>query len=84
MSQELNVLALVKGRERYVFVYDDASHRGLIAALHAWAAHPHLSFSWFDAAVLAERSQQQLLAAAAAAEQDPLARRQQAGLPEAD
>ena len=25
MSQDINVLALVKGNERYVFLYDDAS-----------------------------------------------------------
>jgi len=31
---ELNVLALIKGTERYVFVYDDASQAELLHAFH--------------------------------------------------
>jgi hypothetical protein len=59
VRRELNVLALVKGTERYVFVYDDASRPGLIDTLRQWAADPELSFSWFDAAVLTEKARQQ-------------------------
>lgn len=83
MTQELNVLALVKGHERYVFVYDDASQVALIEALQAWAMRPDLSFSWFDAAVLADRSQQQLMAAQTP-QVEAAVRRQRAGLPEGD
>ena len=50
MSREFNVLALVKGQERYIFVYDDDSRQPLIEALRDHAADPRLSFSWFDAA----------------------------------
>ncbi len=59
MRRELNVLALIKGEERYVFVYDDASRPALIDTLRQWAADPELSFSWFDAAVLTEKARQQ-------------------------
>ncbi len=59
MRRELNVLALIKGEERYVFVYDDSSRAGLIDTLRQWAADPELSFSWFDAAVLTEKAKQQ-------------------------
>jgi hypothetical protein len=63
MSQELNVLALIKGNERYVYVYDDDSRATLLAAFQAQAADPHLSFTGFDAAVLTQKAHEQALAA---------------------
>lgn len=59
MRREFNVLALVKGAERYVFVYDDQSVDALIHSLRDHAANPRLSFSWFDAAVLTEKLREQ-------------------------
>ena len=59
MARELNVLALVKGQEHYVFIYDDANRARLIDVLRDQAADPRLSFSWFDAAVLTEKIRQQ-------------------------
>jgi hypothetical protein len=59
VSREFNVLALVKGQERYIYVYDDDSRQPLIEALRDNAADPRLSFSWFDAAVLTEKARQQ-------------------------
>jgi len=59
MGQEFNVLALVKGTEHYVFVYDDDSRQTLIDALRDQAADPALSFNWFDAAVLSQKAREQ-------------------------
>jgi hypothetical protein len=59
MRRELNVLALIKGNERYVFVFDDASRPQLIDAFRDQAADPDLNFNWFDAAVLTEKARQQ-------------------------
>ena len=59
MGHELNVLALIKGQERYVYVYDDESRACLLRTFHAQAANPHLSLSWFDAAVLAQKAKEQ-------------------------
>jgi hypothetical protein len=59
------VLALIKGNERYVYVYDDESRPDLIDALRNQAADPQLSFSWFDAAVLTEKAREQGRSAAA-------------------
>jgi hypothetical protein len=59
MGQELNVLALIKGQERYVYVYDDASRSSLLATFHAQAADPRLSLNWFDAAVLTQKAREQ-------------------------
>lgn len=59
MRREFNVLALVKGAERYVFIYDDESWEPLIDAFRDQAADPELSLSWFDAAVLTEKAREQ-------------------------
>lgn len=57
--RDLNVLALIKGAERFVFVYDDDSRAETIAAIRDHAADPTVSLNWFDAAVLTERAQKQ-------------------------
>lgn len=59
MSQEFNVLALVKGDERYVYVYDDASREALLDAVNRQAADPLLSLNWFDAVVLTRKAEEQ-------------------------
>jgi hypothetical protein len=59
VAREFNVLALVKGAEHYVFVYDDRSADALVAALRDLAAEPGVSFTWFDAAVLTEKAREQ-------------------------
>jgi hypothetical protein len=59
VAQELNILALIKGDERYVYVYDDASRADLLTTFDTQAADPSLSLNWFDAAVLAEKAREQ-------------------------
>jgi hypothetical protein len=59
VRRELNVLALIKGNERYIFVYDDDSRQPLIDAFRDQAADPQLTFNWFDAAVLSEKAREQ-------------------------
>jgi hypothetical protein len=71
VPRELNVLALIKGTERYIYVYDDESRPELIDALRNQAADPRLSFSWFDAAVLTEKAREQEKAAATQPAPDP-------------
>lgn len=58
MSQDINVLALVKGAERYVFLYDDASRAETLRTLGRYASNPELTFSWYDAAVLSQKVRQ--------------------------
>lgn len=55
MQRGINVLALVKGQERFVFLYDDASADQLLRTLGAYAADPDLNFDWYDAAVMSQR-----------------------------
>ena len=59
MGQEFNVLALIKGKERYVYVYDDTSRAPLLEAFRAQAADPELSLNWFDVAVLTQKAREQ-------------------------
>lgn len=58
MSQDINVLALVKGEERYVFLYDDDSRAETLRVLGRYASNPELSFTWYDAAVLSQKVRQ--------------------------
>ena len=55
MQREMNVLALVKNSERYVFLYDDDSTEAVLQKLGQYAADKDLSFSWYDAAVLSQK-----------------------------
>ncbi len=59
MSQDINVLALVKGSERYVFLYDDSSRAETLRILGRYASNPDLSFTWYDAAVLSQKIRQE-------------------------
>ena len=56
---EFNVLALIKGQDRYIFVYDDDSRDALIDDIRDKAADPEVRINWFDAAVLTERVRNQ-------------------------
>jgi hypothetical protein len=58
VNQDINVLALVKGEERYVFLYDDASRAETLRVLGRYASNPELSFTWYDAAVLSQKIRQ--------------------------
>lgn len=68
MDQEINVLALVKGNERFIFLFDDQNRDETLRQLARFAADPELDFSWYDAAMLSRKirdavpSEQDLLA----------------------
>ena len=59
MNDDINVLALVKGSERYVFLYDDDHRADTLRMLGRYASNPDLSFSWYDAAVLSQKIRQE-------------------------
>src|SRR5436305_11801503 len=58
VTQDINVLALVKGEERYIFLYDDEHKSDALRTLGRFASNTELSFSWYDAAVLSQRIRQ--------------------------
>lgn len=55
VNDDINVLALVKGKERYIFLYEDNQQAEALRMLGRHAANPELSFSWYDAAVLGKK-----------------------------
>lgn len=57
-DDDINVLALVKGRERYIFLFDDTQRAGALRALGRYASNTDLSFTWYDAAVLSQKVRQ--------------------------
>ena len=58
MTQEINVLALVKGDQRYVFLFTDENRGETLRTLGRFASNSELNFSWYDAAILSQRIRQ--------------------------
>jgi hypothetical protein len=63
VAREFNVLALIKGDERYIYIYDEPSRDVLVNAFRDQAADPRLTLTWFDAAVLTDKAREQAEAA---------------------
>jgi len=55
VSQDINVVALVKGEERYIFLFNDQKKSETLRTLGRYASDAKLSFSWYDAAVLSQK-----------------------------
>lgn len=55
MSGEVNVVALVRGDEQYIFMFDEANRTETLRMLGRYAADPELSFTWYDAAVMSQK-----------------------------
>jgi len=51
----MNVLALVKERQRYVFLFDDNSGAKTLQVMGNYAADPELDFTWYNAAILSQK-----------------------------
>ena len=60
MNGEINVVALVRGEEQYIFMFDEASRTETLRVLGRYAADPELSFTWYDAAVLSQKVREML------------------------
>ena len=61
MDREIKVIALVKGEEQYVFLYDENNRAETLRLLGRYASNPELSFTWYDAAVLSQKIRQESL-----------------------
>lgn len=60
MAKSVNVLALVRDEHRFVFLYDDNSVETMLATLSQYASDPELDFTWYDAAMMAQRVRKML------------------------
>ena len=61
VEQDIKVIALIKGEERYVFLYNDNNRAETLRLLGRYASNPELSFTWYDAAVLSQKIRQESL-----------------------
>lgn len=61
METEVNVLALVKGKEKFIFLFDDANRDETLRQLARFAANPELDFTWYDAAMLSRKIRETVL-----------------------
>ena len=55
MSKDINILALAKGEERYIFLYNEETRNETLRTLGRYASNAELSFSWYDAAVMSQK-----------------------------
>ena len=55
MSGEINVVALVRGEEQYIFMFDESNRTETLRMLGRYAADPELSMTWYDAAILSQK-----------------------------
>lgn len=55
MSGDINVLVLVKGEERFIFLFNDDNRSETLRLFGRYASNPELSFTWYDAAVLSQK-----------------------------
>ena len=60
MNGEINVVALVRGEEQYIFMFDEANRTETLRMLGRYAADPELSFTWYDAAVMSQKVREML------------------------
>lgn len=55
MRKDINIVVLVKGAERYIFLFNDDNRIEALRQLGKFAANPELSFTWLDAAATGKR-----------------------------
>jgi hypothetical protein len=53
-SHDIHIAALIKGDEKYVFLWRDDQRAEVIRTIGKFAATYDLSFTWYDAAMLAQ------------------------------
>jgi len=58
-DRDVKVIALIKGREQYVFIYNEDNRAETLRLLARYASNPELSFTWYDAAVLSQKIRQE-------------------------
>lgn len=60
LPTETHILALVKGCERYIFLYSAETQCEALRTLGRWASNKELSLNWYDAAVLSQKIRQEV------------------------
>jgi hypothetical protein len=53
--EDIAVICLIKGSERYVWLYSDNDRVSVLRAFGRYASNPELSLTWHDVAVLSQK-----------------------------
>ncbi len=53
--EERNLLVLIKGGERFIFLYCDESKDAVVEDIYSKASDPACGLNWYDAQILAKR-----------------------------
>ncbi|MDR0521742.1 MAG: hypothetical protein LBH00_07795 [Planctomycetaceae bacterium] len=59
VEHDVKATVLVKGEERYVFLYNEQNRGETLRLLGRFASNPDLSFTWYDAAVVSQKIRQE-------------------------
>jgi hypothetical protein len=59
LNDDINVIILKKGKERYAFYYEDHQAAEVLRQFGRFASDPDLSFSWYDASVMSQKVRKQ-------------------------
>lgn len=59
---EISVTVLFKGKERYIFLYDDDNRSEMLRTLGRFAHNEDLSFTWYDAACVSKMVREESVA----------------------
>lgn len=54
-KEDITILALKKGSERYIVLFNGEHADDALLKIGQWACHPELSFDWMDGAELSRR-----------------------------
>ena len=56
ITETVNVLTMIKGEHRFVFIFDTANKTDVLRTLGRYASDPDLpEFTWYDATILSQR-----------------------------
>lgn len=56
MTKDINIVAIVKDSgERVIILFDDSNQAEALRTVGRWASDPGLSFTWYDAAKVAQK-----------------------------
>lgn len=55
ISDDIEIVATVKDRERYIVLYVAATRADCLRQLGRWASNPELSYTWYDAACASQK-----------------------------
>ena len=53
-NEDLYIIAYIKGKEKYIFNYDERTKKQLFRTFGKYAGNPTLSFTWQDASRLSK------------------------------